>query len=151
MGSVLSGARTVMPVIDWSRHTPKEWLENYGAWLDDNPLAKRVSLHVKSPCQILLEMSGAKSKRTPKKVMYGYDMTDTEGFMFMRILKAFEQSADSDMCYVVQRLYVDNLSYSEVARLNQSVWSVHDIRQLEQQGLGWISCALSGAFQFCET
>lgn len=148
MGSVLNGKRTVMPVIDWSRHTPKEWLENYGAWLDDNPLAWRVSMDTKSPSQTLIEMMTlSSSSHTRKKPLVRYDMTDTEGFVLMHILRLFHLSDDSGMAHVVSCLHISNLSYSEVERLNDGQWSIHEIRRLEQLGLGWLTCAMSGIFQ----
>jgi hypothetical protein len=147
MMGALANKQTVVPVIDWSRHDVKTWLEQYIAWLDDNPIAMRASLGAKSPCQSLIDQMNPQPKKSGRRGNGRYDITDTEGFVLMKLLSVMERFESRDLAgarHVLGAMYMNHASYSEVARLND--WSVHEVRQLELLGVGWLACAMSGAF-----
>ncbi len=143
----LAEKQTVIPVIDWSRHDVKTWLEQYSAWLEDNPMARRISLSAKSPCQSVIDQMNPQPTRSCRRGNGRYDITDTEGFVLMkllRVLERFESRGLDGAHHVLGAMYINHASYSEVSRLND--WSVHEVRQLELLGVGWLACAMSGAF-----
>ena len=65
----------------------------------------------------------------------------------MKLLQVLERFESRDMrgaVHTVITMYVHHASYSEVARLNN--WSMHEVRCKELLGLGFLGCAMSGAF-----
>lgn len=136
---------TLMPVVNWQRHTAEEWLEGYGIWLEDNPTAKRVFLGTKSPCACAAELS---TYRRSRRNHSRHDITDTEGFMLMRLLQRFERMGYTDPVLLdahaaVVHVHVHGLSYAEAARhLNIDI---NDLRASRRAGLGWLAGAMAFA------
>lgn len=134
---------TLMPVVNWQRHTAEEWLEGYGIWLEDNPTAKRVFLGTKSPCACAAELS---TYRRSRRNHSRHDITDTEGFMLMRLLQRFERMGYTDPVLLdahaaVVHVHVHGLSYAEAARhLNLAIIQ---LREARVAGLSWLAGAMA--------
>lgn len=134
---------TLMPVVNWQRHTAEEWLEGYGIWLEDNPTAKRVFLGTKSPCACAAELS---TYRRSRRNHSRHDITDTEGFMLMRLLQRFERMGYTDPVLLdahaaVVHVHVHGLSYAEAARHLKI--DINDLRASRRAGLGWLAGAMA--------
>lgn len=135
---------TLMPVVNWQRHTAEEWLEGYGIWLEDNPTARRFFLGTFSPCQAAAELG---TYRRSRRSHSRHDITDTEGFRLMKLLQRFSSLRYDDP--LLQHAYgavlyrhVEGLSWPEVARQMGGL-DLNEVRAARIAGLAWLSGAMA--------
>lgn len=132
----------VLQIVDWSKYSPAQWLEQYSAWVQSG--LKLPDLGYPQPLAHTIDLA-KKKKPKNKPVLATLEITDDEARAVMRILCSMMDSRHiwvSTWAGILILRYESNWEWPSIAGVYNI--PVHKARELEKEGLAYFMGCIDG-------